>query len=138
MVNTAESYLTEKQFKVLKTRREGKSIGKIAEEFRTSRSNICSIAKTAEHNVEKARNTLKLFDTIEWPIRMVMKSGSNIYDASEKVFKDADKEGIKISHNGSELVRLVSETLGRSNLERRKALRDFTVMVSGEGKVKVL
>lgn len=138
MVNTNETHLTEKQFEVLKKRREGKTLGEIAEELGTSRSNVSSIARTAERNVEKARNTLKLFKTIEWPIRIDVKAGSNIYDVSEEVFEKADEKEIDLSLNYSELVRLVTETLGRKNLKRREALRDFSIMANEEGKIEVL
>ncbi|KXB01358.1 hypothetical protein AKJ44_02645, partial [candidate division MSBL1 archaeon SCGC-AAA261F17] len=78
------------------------------------------------------------FKTIRWPIRIDVKAGSNIYDASEDIFEKADGEGIDLSLNYSELVRLVTETLGREDLKRREALRDFSVMISSEGKVEVL
>jgi hypothetical protein len=138
MVNIKETHLTRRQFEVLKRRREGRSLAEIAEELHTSRSNVSSIAKIAEQNVEKAKNTLKLIETFEWPIKVDVQVGANIYDVSEKVFRKADEKRIKISRNYSELVRLITETLGGRNLKRRKALKDFCVMVSGEGEVEVL
>ena len=138
MVNIKETHLTKKQFKVLGMRMAGKSLAEIAKEIHTSRSNVSSIAKTAELNVKKARNTLKLSETIGWPVKIDAKAGSNVYEVSERVFRIADQRRIKVSRNYSELVRLITETLGRKNLKRRKALRDFTVTVSKEGKVEVL
>lgn len=138
MVNIKGTHLTRRQFEVLKRRREGKSLAEIAKELHTSRSNISYIAKIAEQNVEKAKNTLKLIETVEWPIKVDVRAGANIYDISEKVFRKADEERIKISRNYSELVRLITETLGGRNLKHRKALKDFCVMVSNEGEVEVL
>ncbi|MDI6819604.1 MAG: Tfx family DNA-binding protein [Candidatus Hodarchaeaceae archaeon] len=138
MVNIKETHLTRRQFEVLKRRREGKSLTQIAEELGTSRSNVSRIIKIAERNVERARNTLKLIGTIEWPIKIDVRAGSNVYSVSEQVFRKADERGIKITRNYSELTRLITETLGRKNLKRRKALTDFGIMVSKEGKVEIL
>lgn len=138
MVNIKDTHLTKRQFEVLKMRREGKALSEIAARLRTSRSNISAILKTAGENINKTRNTLKLIETIKWPVKIDVKAGSNIYEVSERVFNKADEKRIKVSHNYSEIVRLITETLGWENLKRRKALRDFTVMVSKEGMVEVL
>jgi Tfx family DNA-binding protein len=138
MVNIKETHLTKRQFEVLKMRKAGKSLSEIAKELHTSRSNVSSIAKIAELNVRRARNTLKLVETMKWPIKINFRAGSNIYEASERIFREADAQHIKVSRNYSDLVRLITETLGWKNLKRRKALRDFNVMVSKKGEVEVL
>ncbi|GEM_PF-741004 len=138
MVNIKDTHLTKRQFEVLRMRREGRTLAKIAAELRTSRSNVSAILKTAEENIGRARNTLKLIETIKWPIKIDVKAGSNVYEVSERVFSKADRKRIKVSHNYSEVVRLITETLGWKNLKRRKALRDFAVMVSKEGMVEVI
>ncbi len=138
MVTIKDTHLTKRQFEVLKMRREGKTLAEIAVKLRTSRSNISAILRTAGENVDKARNTLKLIETIKWPIKIDVRAGSNVYEVSEMVFRKADEKGIKISHNYSDIVRLITETLGWENLKRRKALRNFSIMVSKEGMIEVL
>jgi len=54
------------------------------------------------------------------------------------VFINADEKRIKVSHNYSDVVRLITENLGWENLKRRKALRDFSIFVSKEGMIEVL
>lgn len=138
MVAIKDTHLTKRQFEVLKMRREGETLAEIALKLRTSRSNVSAILRTARENVDKARNTLKLIETIKWPIKIDVKAGSNIYEVSERVFRKADEKGIKVSHNYSDVVRQITETLGLEKLKRRKTLRDFIVMVSKEGMVEVL
>lgn len=138
MVNIEETHLTQRQFEVLRLKIEGKSLTEIARELKTSRSNVSRVAKIAERNIERAKNTLKLIGTIEWPIKIDVKEGSNVYSASEEVFRKADEKGVRITRNYAELLRLVTETLGRKNLKGRNALRGFSIMVSKEGKVEVL
>jgi len=138
MVNIEETHLTQRQFEVLRLKIEGKSLTEIARELKTSRSNVSRVAKIAERNIERAKNTLKLIGTIEWPIKIDVKEGSNVYSASEEVFRKADEKGVRITRNYAELVRLITETLGRKNLKGRNALKDFSIMVSKDGKVEVL
>jgi Tfx family DNA-binding protein len=137
MVDISRTHFTKRQFEVLRMRRAGKSLSEIAKELRTSRSNISSIAKTAEDNVERARNTLKLIETLDWPIKIEVKAGANVYEISEKIFREADARKIKVTHNYSEIVRLITEDLGGKNIKQRKALKDFSVMVSGDGRIEI-
>lgn len=137
MIDPKTTHLTEKQLEILKMRIAGKSLSEIAKELHTSRANVSSIAKTAEENIKKSRNTLKLIEMIDWPIKIEAKAGSNIYEISEKVFHEADLKKIKISIDYSEVVRLITKFLGTSGLRRRKALKDFIIFVSGDGRVDV-
>ncbi|MEM2908062.1 MAG: Tfx family DNA-binding protein [Candidatus Hadarchaeales archaeon] len=138
MIDIERTHLTERQFEVLKLRMAGKSLAEIAEILGTTRSNVSRISRMAEQNIERAKNTLKLIQTMEWPIIVHARAGANVYQVSEKVFSRADEKGIKIAHNYAELVRLITETLGRRGIKRRRALRGFTVAVSGDGRVEVI
>lgn len=137
MIDTNKTHLTKKQFEMLQMKIAGKSLSEIARELHTSRANVSSIAKTAEENVKKSRNTLKLMELINWPIKIDAGVGSNIYEISEKVFREADRKKIKICHNYSELVRLITEALGPTHLKRRKALNNFSVVVSKDGRFEI-
>lgn len=137
MIDIKRTHLTAKQFEILKMKISGKSLSEIAKEQKTSRANISSIAKKAEENIQKSRNTLKLIELINWSIKIDVKKGDNIYEISEKIFREADRKKIKITHNYSELVRLISESLGMTHLKRRKALKDFSVVVSKDGRLEI-
>ncbi|MEW6593059.1 MAG: Tfx family DNA-binding protein [Candidatus Hadarchaeota archaeon] len=138
MVKAEETHLTKRQFEVLRMKVEGKTLSEISRALGTSRANVSRLARVAEHNIELAKNTLRLVSTIRWPVRVEAKAGSNIYEVSDAVFSKADESRIRISRNYAELVRLITEALGRKNIRRRKATKDFTIFISGEGKVEVL
>ena len=137
MIDVNKTHLTKKQFDILRKKIAGKSLSEIAQEMHTSRANISSIAKTAEDNVKKSRNTLKLVELINWSIKIDVKAGANIYEISEKVFREADRKKIRISHNYSELVRLITEALGTTRIRRRKALNNFSIVVSKDGRFEI-
>jgi Tfx family DNA-binding protein len=138
MIDIKRTHLTERQFEVLKLRMAGKSLAEIAEALGTTRANVSRISRMAEENIEKARNTLKLVQAMEWPISVYARAGANVYQISERVFRRADEKGIKIAHNYAELVRMITTALGRKGIRRRRALRDLTVLVSGDGRVEVI
>lgn len=138
MVNVIETHLTKKQFEILRMRMEGKSLAEIAKRFGTSRSNVSRIARMAEQNIEKSKNTVKLVETMNWPVKVHVRAGENIYEVSEMVFREADGKRIDVSHNYSEIVRLITESLGRKNIRRRKTLKNFTILVNDSGRVEVI
>jgi len=137
MIDIDKTHLTKKQFKVLRMKIAGKSLSEISRELHTSRANISSIAKTAEANVKKSKQTLKLMELINWSIKIDVSAGSNVYEISEKVFEEADKKKIKITHNYSELVRLITESLGAARLKRRKTLEKFSIVISKDGRFEI-
>lgn len=138
MVNIEETFLTQRQFEVLKLRVRGETLAKIAERFGTSRSNISQIERKARRNIERAKNTLKLIQTIQWPIKVNVKAGANIYQVAEEVFRQADRKGIKVACDYAELVRMITKKLGREGIKRRKILRNLIVLIDSEGKVEVI
>lgn len=138
MVDINKTHLTKRQLEVLVMRNRGLSISKIASELGTTRSNVGALIKKAKRNIEKSRNTLRLIKTLDWPLKVKFSAGTNIYRACEDVFQTADQKKIKISHNYSDLVRKITETLGKEHLRRRRASRSFTVMVSPAGEVEVV
>ncbi|MCS7131774.1 MAG: Tfx family DNA-binding protein, partial [Hadesarchaea archaeon] len=93
MVDLSKTHLTKRQFEVLKLRMAGKSLAEIAEALGTTRSNVSRISKMAEQNIERAKNTLKLIQTMEWPIIVHARAGANVYQVSERVFRRADERG---------------------------------------------
>lgn len=90
-------FLTDKQIEILKLKKKGLSQADIARKLKTTRGNICIIEGTAQKNIEKAKNTLKLFKTLEAPVWVTIASGIDIYDVPGLLFKEADKKHIKVA-----------------------------------------
>ncbi|RLG55442.1 MAG: transcriptional regulator, partial [Candidatus Hydrothermarchaeota archaeon] len=74
---TKESFLTEKQIKVLELRAKGYTQEQIAKILGTSRVNVTILEKKAKENVEKARKTIELFESLT-PIKVTIKKDANI------------------------------------------------------------
>ncbi len=90
-------FLTDKQIEILKLKKKGLSQADIARKLKTTRGNICIIEGTAQKNIEKAKNTLKLYKTLEAPVWVTIATGMDLYEVPAMLFKEADKKHIKVA-----------------------------------------
>lgn len=100
---TDETFLTERQRRVLVLRQEGKTQVEIAEEFGTTAANVSMIGKAAEENIEKAHRTVELAKHIRTPNRVDVEPGDHIDEVVETVYDMGDVQGVKIEYSRPEL-----------------------------------
>lgn len=86
-----KSFLTEQQIRVLQLRAKGLKQSEIAEILGTSRANVSILERRALEKIEKARNTLLLWEQINSKISVEVKKGEDIFQVPEKLFKKADE-----------------------------------------------
>jgi len=98
-----DTFLTERQRRVLVLREEGKTQREIADEFGTSASNVSMIQSAAEENVKKARRTVELAKYIRTPNRVEVEPGDHIDEVVETVYDMGDVQGVKIEYSRPEL-----------------------------------
>ena len=133
---TTPTFLTPRQIQVLRLRAGGHTQEKIAEMLGTSRENITNIEKKARANIEKARYTIELYESLN-PIRMTVKPGTDIFDIPRQVFKKADSHGVKVLHNSTSLVGLIRKDAGASVAGNRVV--DFIALaILRNGRVRIL
>ncbi len=108
-----ESYgfLTPRQMEVLKLRAQGYSQEEIAKLLGTSRENITIIEKRAREKVEKARVTIKVFESLK-PIEVTIPSSLNLFSAPQVIFQAADRHGIKVRYNSTTVVGILRRKAG--------------------------
>lgn len=137
MINTENTHFTKKQLEVLKKRKMGKSISEIAEDTGTSKSNVSHILESAEKNIEKAENTLKIAKTINWPIKIEFEVGTNLFDISEKIFEKANDEGVKLNLTGPDLLKTLAEKAG-TKIKNRRIQTKISIVINREGKIEII
>ena len=130
-----ESFLTEKQIKVLELRAKGYTQEQIAKILGTSRVNVTILEKKAKENVEKARKTIELFESLT-PIKVTIKKDANIFDIPEMIFSEADKHGIEIIYNSTSIIGLVRRSAG-DKIFGNRVIRDFEILILRSGKIIV-
>jgi hypothetical protein len=131
-----ESVLTRRQAEVLALRERDISQADIAEELGTSRANVSSIEASARENIAKARETVAFAEALRAPVRIVLESGTDLYDVPARVFDECDEVGVKVSYTAPELMKLVSDAAGDA-VTGRSIEQELLVGVTSDGEVRV-
>ncbi len=131
-----ESFLTDRQMKVLELRAKGLSQAEVAQELETSRANICSLEKRAERNIERAKRTLKMAKRARAPVRVTIEINEDILESVKKFFSRADEAGIHVSLDTPELISKLRDEAG-DRLEGRKASEEIELNLNPQGDVLI-
>jgi len=129
-----KSFLTEQQIKILRLRAKGLKQSEIAEMLGTSRANISILERRALEKIEKARNTLLLWEQINSRISLDVKAGEDIFTVPERLFRKADELGIKVPYSTAEIVAFLVE---HAPVEDRLAKRDFTLFLDAKDRLRI-
>lgn len=136
MISAESTILTERQVKVLELREKGQTQQEVADQLGTTDSNISAIERAAEQNIEKARRTLELVQTVRSPIQFSVSSGTSFDDLVASVYSHADEAGIKIAYCRPELYTHLYGVLEEcTNQNELKTTID--VGITNDGEVKV-
>ena len=132
-----ESFLTDTQIKVLKLRKKGLTQEEIATMMNTSRANISMIEKRAKENVEKARNTLRIYNDIMAPVKLVVKEGVDVFDIPKMVFKTSDENDIHVNYSSLEILDLIHKN-GKDNIDKRIVKKPFIINILEDGELSFI
>jgi len=103
MTATEGTILTDRQVEVLELREEGHTQQEVADKLGTTASNVSAVERAAEENVEKARRTLELVQTLRAPVQFTVPAGTVFDDLVTAVYARGDEAGIKVAYCRPEL-----------------------------------
>lgn len=129
-----KSFLTEQQIKILRLRAKGLKQSEIAELLGTSRANISILEHRALEKIQKARNTLLLWEQINSKISVDVKQGEDIFDVPGKLFKKADEMNIKVPYSTAEIIAFLVD---HAPIEDRITRRDFTLFLDAKDRLRI-
>ncbi|ASJ00264.1 Tfx family DNA-binding protein [Thermococcus gorgonarius] len=129
-----KTFLTEQQIRILRLRAKGLKQSEIAEMLGTSRANVSILERRALEKIEKARNTLLLWEQINSKISLEVKAGEDIFTVPEKLFKKADELGVKVPYSTAEIIAFLVE---HAPVEDRLAKRDFTLFLDARDRLRI-
>ncbi|ASJ02397.1 transcriptional regulator [Thermococcus profundus] len=129
-----KSFLTDQQVRILRLRAKGLRQSEIAELLGTSRANISILEKRALEKVEKARNTLLIWEQINARLSVEVREGEDIFDVPERLFKKADELGIKVPYSTAEIIAFLVE---HAPVHDRLAKRDFTLFLDARDRLRI-
>ncbi|AEF96586.1 Tfx family DNA-binding protein [Methanotorris igneus] len=134
--NFAKSFLTEMQIKVLELRRKGLTQEEIAKMLGTSRANISMIEKRAKENVEKAKNTLRIYNQIFAPLVINIEKDTDVLKIPEIVFKKADEKGIHVKYSTLDILEFIRKN-AKNYVEKRVVKESFKIYVLENGELDI-
>ncbi|MFA4646712.1 Tfx family DNA-binding protein [Pyrococcus kukulkanii] len=129
-----KTFLTDQQIKVLILRAKGLKQSEIAEILGTSRANVSILEKRALEKIEKARNTILLWEQINSKVQVKVRAGEDIFNIPEKLFREADKAGIKVPYSTAEIIAFLVK---HAPVEDRLVKRDFTLFLDSRDRLRV-
>ncbi|EHP84877.1 Tfx family DNA-binding protein [Methanotorris formicicus] len=132
----AKSFLTETQIRVLELRRKGLTQEEIAKILGTSRANISMIEKRAKENIEKAKNTLRIYNQISAPLVIDIEKDIDALEIPEIIFKKADEEGIHIKYDTLGMLEFIKKN-AKQFIEKRVVKEPFKIYVLENGELDI-
>ena len=134
MVFKMKTFLTEQQIRILRLRAKGLKQSEIAEILGTSRANISILEKRALEKIEKAKNTLLLWEQINSKVAIEVKKGEDIFMVPDRLFKKADEVGVKVPYTTAEVIAFLVDN---APIEDRIAMNDFVLFLDTQDKLRV-
>jgi HTH-type transcriptional regulator, fmd operon transcriptional regulator len=133
---STDSFLTERQTKVLQMRLCGLSQQEVADHLGTTRSNVSILEKRAHQNIARAERTLQKWMMLRAPISLQAKAGTDVFDLPKMIFAAADEKGIRLPVTSLDIV--VQLQHSAPHLFKKRALeRDAQIYVTLEGEMLV-
>ncbi len=128
-----KSFFTERQYEVLKLRAKGLTQEKIAKILNTTRENVTILEKKAKEKIEKARNTLQLFEILD-PVEVKIDAYTDVFEIPRIIFREADKHNIKVLYNTTSIIGIVRRKAG-DKIAGNYVRKPFTVKILRSGKI---
>jgi Tfx family DNA-binding protein len=103
--------LTDRQKEVLRYRKQGMTQQQVADILGTSKANICTIEKSAQENVRRARETLKFMYTLDARLLCVIPSGTDLLDVPTRIFREASDRSVKVRYDTIGLINRLRDSI---------------------------
>jgi HTH-type transcriptional regulator, fmd operon transcriptional regulator len=122
---------------VLRMRQEGLTQDVIAKRIKTTRANVSLIEKRARENIDRSKETLKEWNSITSPVRLVIKAGTDVMKVPEQVFDEADKASIHVRVNSLDLLTRIKKEKGNI-ISNRSLTEDLEINIAESGEVTLI
>ncbi len=129
--------LNQRQFRILKLRTQGLSQQEAAREIGTSRANVSMIESRARKKVERARETLQAYESIQTYHVITVEKGTKLVDVPSMVLLTGDKYHLHVQSNLVEIVRMV-KSVKPGCLKDGKTIREIKFRLNERGKLILL
>jgi len=126
--------LTERQMEILRYRKKGLTLQKIADILSTSKANICTIEKCANENIKRAKETLDFLYTLDATHLCTIPSGTDLFDVPYIIFGEAEKIKITVTYDTISVINRLRESRPQS-YKARRVCEDIIVYITDVGEL---
>ncbi len=133
MLDLKDTFLSEKQYLVLKARAVGRTQREIAEEMGVSREAVTILERRGRKNVGMARKTIEAFELLD-PIRVEVPRGTDLFEVPELVFRAGDRHGIDVLYNATSIIGLARRKAGE-RVRGNRVTEEFTILLLRSGRL---
>jgi HTH-type transcriptional regulator, fmd operon transcriptional regulator len=134
--DSLDSFLTQRQIKVLQMRLSGQSQQEVADSLGTTRSNISILEKRAHQNIARAERTLQQWMMLRAPISLQAKAGTDVFELPKMIFAAADEKHMRLPITSLDIVVQLRRKAPRL-FKKRSLEKDARIFVTEEGEVLV-
>ncbi len=122
---------------VLRMRQAGLTQEDIARRIKTTRANVSLIEKRARENIDRSKETIKEWNSIISPVRLLIKAGTDVMKVPEEVFAEADKASIHVRINSLDLLTRIKKEKGNI-ISNRILTEDLEIDITDSGEVTLI
>ena len=129
-------FLNQKQYRILKLRARGFTQLEAAKELGTTRANVSMIESRARKKIQRARETLEAFESLQTSHSIVVEKGLKLAEVPRAVLHEGDRHHIHVQSDLVEIVRLV-RAVKPSCVQDGKITRKIAIKMNERGKLFV-
>lgn len=130
------TFLTKRQWQVLRLRATGLTQAQVARKLHTTRENISIIEHRSHENLRAARTTLDAIERLSESRELIIPSGTSIFEATSMILRRADVLRIKVKMSAdSILATLRAKRKGR--IRGHHLIAAIRVKVDSDGSLQI-
>ena len=133
MVDLKDTFLSEKQYRVLKARSSGKTQREIAGEIGVSREAVTILERRSRKNVEMARKTIEAFELLD-PIVVKVPKGTDLFEVPRIVLGTGDRHSIDVLYNATSIIGMVRRKAG-GRVRGNRVVEGFDILLLRSGRL---
>ena len=130
-----DSLFTDRQKEVLRYRKMGMKQQQIADIIHTSRANVCAIEKHANENIQRAKEAMDFFRTLDARRLCILAAGSDLFDSVPLIFEEAGKIGVILATDQMDLINRLRADVPK-RIHGRLIRQDIEVFLGNDGTLK--
>jgi Tfx family DNA-binding protein len=127
-----DTLLTDRQKEVIRLRKQGMTQQQIADRLGTSKANICTIEKSANENIRRAKETLEFLYTLDATELCTIPAGTDLMDAPKLIYVSAAPTHVKIIYDTLALINRLSSAVPEK-FKGRQVREDISVYLNKDG-----